>query len=318
MIKNSAYPYLAVVTAGIILAFLPFLISSYGLSFAIGTLNFAILATAWGIFSGPTRYISLASVVFFGIGSYTVAIFGETLSWPLILLISACIGGGIALIVGLATLRLAGIYFVIFTFGLSEMVRQLVTWYEVNITLSIGRYIFLDITQDQIFWQLLCLMIALLIGGIALGRSRLGFALRVIGGDETVARHFGLNPTNVKLGLFIASSMVMALAGAIMAPRWTYIDPAIAFNPTLSFQVVIMALLGGMHRLYGPLLGTLVLSVLFEILGSNFPQSFSLLLGVVFIIIVYLLPNGIVGRIEQIANMRHKKSKQDAFQEKTA
>ena len=115
-----------------------------------------------------------------------------------------------------------------------------------------------------------------------------------------MARHFGLNPTFAKLGLFVASSMIMALAGAIMAPRWTYIDPAIAFNPTLSFQVVIMALLGGMHRLYGPLLGALVMSFLFEALGSQFPQAFSLLLGLVFIVIVYLLPNGIVGRIEEL------------------
>lgn len=318
MIKSSPYPYIAVLLIGAALAFMPYLVSSYGLSLAIGTLNFAILATAWGLFSGPTRYISLASVVFFGIGSYTVAILGESLSWPMVLICAALIGAVVALVVGLATLRLAGIYFVIFTFGLSEMVRQLVTWYEVNITLSVGRYVFLDITQDVIFWQLLCLMIVLMIGAVALAQSRLGFALRVIGGDETVARHFGLNPTNVKLTLFITSSMVMALAGAIMAPRWTYIDPAIAFNPTLSFQVVIMALLGGMHRLYGPLLGAVVLSILFEILGSNFPQAFSLLLGVVFIIIVYLLPNGIVGRVEELSRLRHKKGKEAKLQESAA
>lgn len=299
MTDRSVYPYVAVLLATAILALFPFIAGSYGLSVAIGTLNFAVLATAWGLFSGPTRYISLASVVFFGIGSYTVAVLGEMLSWPMVLVVAALAGGGVALVVGLATLRLAGIYFVIFTFGLSEMIRQLVTWYEVNVTQSVGRYVFLDISQDQIFWQLLALLALLLLGAIALARSRLGFALRVIGGDETVARHFGLNPTFAKLGLFVVSSIVMALAGAIMAPRWTYIDPAIAFNPTLSFQVVIMALLGGMHRLYGPLLGALLLSFLFEALGSHFPQAFALLLGLAFMVIVYLLPNGIVGRVEE-------------------
>ncbi|GGE11522.1 amino acid/amide ABC transporter membrane protein 2, HAAT family [Gemmobacter megaterium] len=299
MISRTPWPYALIVAVFGALAFTPLVASSFQLAFAIGCLNFMVLATAWGLFSGPTRYVSLASVVFFGIGSYTVAVLGEAMPWPAVLAMAALIGGAVALVVGLATLRLAGIYFVIFTFGLSEMVRQLVTWYEVNVTLSIGRYIFLDITQTQIFWQLLALLAVVLIGAVALQRSRLGFALRVIGGDETMARHFGLNPTFAKLALFVASSVIMSLAGAIMAPRWTYIDPAIAFNATLSFQVVIMALLGGMHRIWGPLLGALLMSFLFEALGSRFPQAFSLLLGLVFIVIVYLLPNGIVGRIEE-------------------
>lgn len=307
MISRSPLPYIVILVLAGSFAMLPMIASSFQLAFAIGVLNFGVLATAWGLFSGPTRYISLASVVFFGIGSYTVAIVGEVMPWPAVLVLAALVGGAVALVVGLATLRLAGIYFVIFTFGLSEMVRQLVTWYEVNVTLSIGRYIFLDITQTQIFWQLLVLLAVVMLGAVALQRSRLGFALRVIGGDETMARHFGLNPTFAKLALFVASSMIMALAGAIMAPRWTYIDPAIAFNATLSFQVVIMALLGGMHRLYGPLLGAILMTFLFEALSNHFPQAFSLLLGLVFIVIVYLLPNGIVGRIEEgLARTRRK------------
>jgi branched-chain amino acid transport system permease protein len=307
MISRSPLPYLAILAIAGTVALLPLYASSFQLAFAIGLLNFAVLATAWGLFSGPTRYVSLASVVFFGIGSYTVAVVGEVMPWPAVLLVAALIGGAVALVVGLATLRLAGIYFVIFTFGLSEMVRQLVTWYEVNVTLSIGRYIFLDITQTQIFWQLLVLLTVVMIGAVALQRSRLGFALRVIGGDETMARHFGLNPTFAKLALFVASSMIMALAGAIMAPRWTYIDPAIAFNITLSFQVVIMGLLGGMHRIYGPLLGAILMTFLFEALGNNFPQAFSLLLGLVFIVIVYLLPNGIIGRVEELVARTRRK-----------
>lgn len=307
MISRSPLPYIAILVLAGSLATLPLYASSYQLTFAIGLLNFGVLATAWGLFSGPTRYISLASVVFFGIGAYTVAIVGEVMPWPAVLLLAALVAGAVALVVGLATLRLAGIYFVIFTFGLSEMVRQVVTWYEVNVTLSIGRYVFLDITQTQIFWQLLALLAIVMLGAVALQRSRLGFALRVIGGDETMARHFGLNPTFAKLALFVASSMIMALAGAIMAPRWTYIDPAIAFNITLSFQVVIMALMGGMHRIYGPLLGAVLMTFLFEALSNHFPQAFSLMLGLIFIVIVYLLPNGIVGRIEDVMARTRRK-----------
>lgn len=285
--------------AVILLAGLPFVADGYGLSLAINILNYAVLATAWALFSGPTRYVSLATVAFFGIGAYTVAVFGELLAWPLVLLIALGVGLLVALIVGLSTLRLSGVYFVVFTFGLAELIRQLVTWYEVNVTRTLGRYVFVAVTTEQIYWQLLCLAVLVFLAGILIRRSRLGLALRVIGDDETVARHLGINTTYAKVALFTLSAAVMTVAGAVMAPRWTYIDPAIAFNPVVSFQVLIMALLGGVHRLYGPLLGVIPLALLFEYLLANFPNHFSILIGLAFMLIVYAIPRGIVGLLEQ-------------------
>lgn len=292
----------AVLTA--LLACIPFVADSYRLSLAISLLNYTVLATAWALFSGPTRYVSLATVAFFGIGAYTVAVLGEVLAWPLVLLIALGIGSVVALIVGLATLRLSGVYFVIFTFGLAELVRQLVTWFEVNITRTLGRYVFLDITTDQIYWQLLGLTVLVFVAGLLIRRSRLGLALRVIGDDETVARHIGINTTTAKVALFVLSATFMTLCGAIMAPRWTYIDPAIAFNPVTSFQVLIMALLGGVHRLYGPLLGVVPLTLLFEFLLANFPNHFSILIGIAFMLIVYAIPQGIAGLLEKLTKRK--------------
>lgn len=287
-----------------LLASVPVVADSYRLSLAISLLNYTVLATAWALFSGPTRYVSLATVAFFGIGVYTVAVLGEVLAWPLVLLIALGLGMFVALIVGLATLRLSGVYFVIFTFGLAELVRQLVTWFEVNITRTLGRYVFLDITTDQIYWQLLGLTVLVFVAGILIRRSRLGLALRVIGDDETVARHIGINTTTAKVALFVLSASFMTLCGAIMAPRWSYIDPAIAFNPVTSFQVLIMALLGGVHRLYGPLLGVVPLTLLFEFLLANFPNHFSILIGIAFMLIVYAIPQGIAGLLEKLTKRR--------------
>jgi len=287
----------AAIGAGIaaLLALVPFLADGYGMSLAISMLSYAVLATAWAMFSGPTRYVSLATVAFFGVGAYTVGVLGELLPWPLVLAAAGLIGVALALVVGLATMRLAGAYFVIFTFGLTELIRQLVTWYEVKVSHTIGRYVFLDISQPQIYWQLLALGFVLFLTVLAVGRSRLGFALRVVGGDEMVARHVGIDTARVKAGLFALSALFMALTGAIMAPRWTYIDPAIAFNPVISFQVVIMALLGGVQRFYGPVLGVIPLTLLGEWLSATFPNHSSLMLGLVFLAIVYLLPRGVVG-----------------------
>jgi branched-chain amino acid transport system permease protein len=294
---NGGYITPVVMGAGIVglLALVPLFADGYGLSLGIGVLNYAVLATAWAMFSGPTRYISLATVAFYGVGAYTVAVLGELLPWPLVLLVAGAIGALLALAIGFSTMRLAGAYFVIFTFGLTELIRQLVTWYEVNVTRTIGRYVFLDITQEQIYWQLLALGAALFLTAYLIQRSRLGFKLRLIGGDETLARHVGIDVTRVKVSLFVLSTVFMTLTGAIMAPRWTYIDPNIAFNPVVSFEVVIMALLGGVQRLWGPLLGVIPLTLLFEYLNAYFPNHFSLILGLVFLVIVYLLPSGIAG-----------------------
>ena len=285
---------LAAATLGA-LAAVPFVGSSYHLALAISVLSYLVLATGWAMFSGPTRYISLATAAFFGIGAYTVAVLGELLPWPVVLAAAAVVGTAVSLLVGLSTLRLSGIYFVIFSFGLTELIRQLVTWYEANIHRSLGRYIFLDISQHGIFWQLFALAVLVFVVGWLIARSRLGLALRTIGDDEAVARHIGIDVTLAKLTLFTISAVFMTLVGAVMAPRWTYIDPAIAFNPLVSFQVVIMALLGGAGVLYGPLLGAVPLVLLFELITANFPNSFSVLLGIVFVAIVYGFPNGVAG-----------------------
>ena len=296
---RRALPALLVALAMGGLALVPSLGSGYHLALAIGILNNLVLATAWALFSGPTRYVSLATAAFFGIGAYATAALGESLPWPALLALAAAIGVAVALVVGLSTLRLSGIYFVIFTFGLAELIRQLVTWWEVNVSRSVGRYVFLDVTQEGIFWQLFGLAALVFLAGGLIGRSRLGLALRIIGDDEVVARHCGIDTTRAKLLLFAISAAFMTLAGAIMAPRWTYIDPSIAFNPLISFQALIMALLGGAGRLWGPLLGVLPLTLLFEVLGANFPNAFSILLGLVFMLIVYAVPNGVAGWLDR-------------------
>ncbi|MBL8569069.1 MAG: branched-chain amino acid ABC transporter permease [Phreatobacter sp.] len=290
---------LVVLAGAALLAPLPAVAGSYWMALIVNILMYSVLATAWALFSGPTHYVSLATAAFFGLGAYTMAFLGEKLPLPLVYPAAALIGAVVATVVGLSTLRLSGVYFVIFTFGLAELVRQLVTWAEAKFGGTVGRFVFIDVNQQGIFWMLLGLLVLVLLAGYAIQRSRLGWALRAIGEDETVARHSGVNTTISKVAVFVVSATFMTVVGAIMAPRWTYIDPSIAFNPIISFQVLIMALLGGAARLYGPILGVVPLAILFEILQANFPNSFSILLGLTFLVIVYFVPNGVVGLIDQ-------------------
>ncbi|MEQ9449464.1 MAG: branched-chain amino acid ABC transporter permease, partial [Rhodospirillaceae bacterium] len=133
-----------------------------------------------------------------------------------------------------------------------------------------------------------------------ISRSRLGLALKVVGDDETVAAHTGINIAGVKLALFAVSATIITLVGAIQAPRWTYVEPSIVFNPTISFLTLIMALLGGANRLWGPALGAIPLFLLFEWLSANFPNHYSIILGLMFIAIVFVVPRGVLAGVEDL------------------
>lgn len=277
-------------------ACLPWLGGAYALTIGVGIVMYTVLATSWALFSGPTHYISLATAAFYGVGAYTVGLGLDHLPYWVLLPIAGVLGGGMAGLVGLATLRLSGVYFVIFTLGLAELVRQIITWGQ-NWTGSKGIYVLTSLTERDIYWQLLALAALVYLAGWLIGRSRLGFALRIIGDDETVARHSGINTARAKVGLFVVPGAVAAITGAILAPRYVYIEPALAFTPMLSFQVVIMALLGGTGRLWGPVVGVIPFTFLWEAISASFPNQTTLLLGLSFLVIVYLLPRGFVGLV---------------------
>ena len=290
-----AIPVVAVV------AYLPLMDQSYYLALAVNIAMYAALCTAWTLFSGPTHYISLATAAFFGIGTYTVGLGIDVLPFPALILVAALASAVIAGVVGFATLRLSGIYFVVFTLGMAELVRQLVTWVQTNFTTGVGLYVFTDFTDAHLFWMLLALTVVIFITGWLVNRSRLGLAMRVIGNDETVAKHVGINTAGAKVLLFVISGAFIGIVGAIIAPRYAYIEPPSAFNPMISFQVVTMALLGGTHRLWGPLIGVVPFTIAFDQISAYFPNHTSIMIGLAFLAVVYLIPHGIVGRVEQLA-----------------
>ena len=115
-----------------------------------------------------------------------------------------------------------------------------------------------------------------------IGRSRLGFALRIIGNDELVAVHCGINTARVKVVLFVISSTFASIIGALVAPRWGYVEPVVAFNPFLSFQVVIMALPRRHPPFVGAGAGVIPFTLLWELISIEFPDQTTLLSARVF------------------------------------
>jgi branched-subunit amino acid ABC-type transport system permease component len=282
-----------------LLLLVPLFANAYWLSLAVTILTYVALATGWAFFSGPTRYVSLAASAFFGVGAYSVAVLATDYSYPVALLAAVAMSAVLSALIGLATLRLSGMYFVIFTFGLASLVSAAVTWWEFNIAKQAGWYLFLSITPKHIYYQLLALCVGIIALWLWRDRSRMGFALKTLGADETVARQIGINTVALKVGTFVVSSVVMTLAGAILAPRRSYMDAANAFNPEISFLTVIMALLGGANSVWGPLLGVVPLVVIQDYLSIAWASHFSVLLGLVLLGIVFFIPDGLIGLLRK-------------------
>jgi branched-chain amino acid transport system permease protein len=272
--------------------------SEYTVILITNVLMYVVLALSWAIFSGPTGYISLAPAAFFGVGVYASAL----LSADLPLSIVAPIGGVgsfiLAYLVGSLTLRLKGMYFTMFTFGLVELIRNLVHWWEVNISGTVGRLI-ISADNTTVFYAMVAAFLTVLFASYLIKGSRFGLALRSIGESEEAAAHSGVNVNRVKIVTFAVSAFFMGVTGATMSMRWTYIDPTSAFSVQYSFMPVLMAIFGGMGHLYAPVAGAAIFSLLEEILTTKFPYYYMLIFGLTMLVVILFMPYGLEGIIEK-------------------
>jgi len=282
----------------LLLATIPLYVNPYLVILLTSVFMYIVLTLSWAIFSGPTRYISLASSAFFGVGVYSSAVLGEVLPIPAVIFLGGIVGSLLAFCIGILTLRLRGMYFIIFTFGVSELMRHFLLWWETNMKGTVGRFV-VSMEPETVYYFMLVIFAVCLIVAHLLKESRFGLSLRSIGEHEEAALHIGINVTLLKTLTFALSAFFMSAAGAIMATRWTYIDPSIAFNPLFSFMPVLMAIFGGIGRLSGPIVGAAIFAMLEEILITRFPYYYMLIFGVILILVILFLPSGLVGLIKR-------------------
>jgi branched-chain amino acid transport system permease protein len=291
------------------LAVLPLYGSLYVSILVTSVIMYTIITVSWVLFSGPSGYLSLASAAFFGVGIYASALLlpntGAVLPMPVVILIAGAVSFVMAVLVGFLTLRLKGIYFAIFTFGLVELVKQLLLWWEHSLTGTRGRFVML-VDNEVIFWYMLAIFVVLMLTVYFIRRSRFGLALQSIGENEDAAQHSGVNVTMLKVVTFGISAVFMGMAGAVIATKWTYVDPYIAFNPLFSFLPVLMAIFGGMGQIYGPVIGSVIFAYLQETLQTEFPYVYMLIFGLVLIAAILYLPDGIVGLIPRLVQRWRK------------
>ncbi|WP_341916021.1 branched-chain amino acid ABC transporter permease [Polaromonas sp. YR568] len=272
---------------------LPHYGSEFVVSMALTCLMYVALSSSWGLFCGSTRYLSLATSAFFGIGAYTSAIALEKMAWLESIALGAGIATVVAVVMGAAVLHLRGTYFAVLTFGMTELIRHAVTYFEKKVTGTVGRVLTVVPDRDTIYLTVLALAVLAVLVSIIVRRSRFGLALMGIGADEQRAQTLGVNTRLIKVAGFAMTAAFAGAVGAAMAVRWTYIDPHTVFNPFIGFQTVLIALIGGAMTLWGPLIAAIVFSVLAETLRLQAPQVYMMSLGLLLILSVLYLPGGL-------------------------
>ena len=273
------------------------------------TIAYIVLTVSWSFFSGKTGYISLATAAFYGIGMYIQAVYGRQIPLWGILILSAAVSFAVGYIIGVVTLRLRGIYFTIFTFGLVLSLNKFFHWYEGMFTRTKGRMV-KPYDNETIFYATLIVLAITIIAMLLMNKSRFGLSLKCIGQNEDSAQHIGVKTTSTKVFAFAISAAPAGAIGAVMSSSIGYIDPDTAFVMNASFFPVLMAIFGGMGTVYGPIVGAVVFYMLQDYLIRATP-FYMIIFGVIMVLVVLFMPKGVFGTINSIIAKARSKSEME-------
>ena len=277
------------------------------LTFFFLTLLYITLSQSWNILGGYTGQINLGHAGFFGAGALAARYIWLHFGLPLPL---AILGGGLAatifaMIIGFPAFRLRGIYFVIGTLVLAEILRlvfyTILPRADVMPMRLLGAY-------SLIPRYYLSLLIALLTVAAVywISRSRLGLGLMSIREDEDAAEASGVDTQRYKLLAFAISTFLAGLAGGIYAYYSAAFRAGGLFEPVWTFDAVIIVFVGGVGTILGPVIGSVFFVLLKQFLSLYLPGGIHVaVFGVLFIIVVLFLPGGLV---ELITRFRKRTS----------
>lgn len=274
---------------------------NYFLRLATTVAMYITLAAAWNIVGGFTGYPSFATAAFFGFGAYASGIMlskGVPLSVAWVG--AGCLAAIFAAALGLAILHLRGHYFAIASLVVADVLREVTnTWVSLtgggmglNVPLVGGSA---DMQARFFLGVMLALAVVTVLATYWVSRSRLGVALQCIEQNEDAAQVIGIDTRRAKVAAFTISSLFIGVAGAIYASWTAYIDPSDVYDVSLSVKPIIIALLGGVGTLSGPVIGAFVFLGLEELIWRNSLEFHAGILGILVVALVLFLPSGLRG-----------------------
>ena len=284
----------AVAAGAVALAALPFVADDYLVGVGLALLMWLALTESWCVLSKMTGYVSLGSVVFYGLGATLVVVTWQKVPLWVAVPAAGLVAAAFAAIVGGPVLRVRGPYFVILTYGLAELVKYSIVAAE-SAAGTASRILFGAPDLVTIYFAMFALAVAATVLLSWVSGSRFGHGLRSLRENEEAAETLGVPVVRYKLAAFVLSAAIPGMVGGVMALRSTYFVVGQVFDPMLSVTVIAMAVLGGGDDTRGPLLGVVFLALLSELLWARAPLLYMVLLGVILFVFVLLVPNGLVG-----------------------
>lgn len=258
-------------------------------------LLYITLGQSWNVLGGFTGQVNLGHAAFFGIGVLVARQLWLAAHWPYPL---AFLAGGVAatafgLVVGVPTFRLRGAYFSMGTLGLAEALRIAVSNVFPNINALPAQFTAEYDIVNHYYLALGLATVAVVTAFVSI-TSRVGLGWVAVREDEEAARASGVNPLLHKLTALIVSSFLAGLAGATFALHQASFYAQFAFEPTWTFDAVLITFIGGVGTVLGPLIGAIFYIVVREQLAVSFIQFHHIIFGILFILIVLLLPGGLI------------------------
>ncbi|KKM10119.1 hypothetical protein SY88_15910 [Clostridiales bacterium PH28_bin88] len=312
--KNKKQNGLLLLALAAVLLLLPLGLDSYYLNLLIVTVYGVYLAQCWNIMSGYAGQFSFGHATFFGLGAYTSSmLFTEVGLTPWL---GMLIGGVLAALAGWVIgflafrYRLKGHYFALATLAFAETLRVIaLNWRFVKgamgILIPLGEKPTNFQFGEPIYFYYIILAMAILITFLVhkLAKSKLGLYMVAIRENEDAAEALGVGAFKYKLIAVSVSAFLTALGGTFYVQFYSYIDPELAFGNHVSVNILTPVIIGGVGTVWGPVLGSLVLTPISEITRGLFPGLSGInmiIYGAILIVAIMYLPEGIIGLIQNI------------------
>lgn len=261
-------------------------------------LLYIVGASAWNLVGGVAGQFSLAQSAFVGTGAYATVMVMLKLGWTgTTALVAAAVAGVLlALVMGGVLFRLRGAYFTIgsLAFALAAL-SWMTIWSFTGATEGLSAPLALAPEPDALFTLALLLAVVAIAVAIAVAHSAYGLRLMAVRDDEEVADSLGVAPFLSKLGVLVASGALTALAGGTLALQSISIEPFSAFSVNWTISFIVMAIVGGLGTVWGPVLGAVVIYYGLTVQLQDLPTVGSIVSGALIVVLITFLPTGLLG-----------------------
>ena len=298
---------------------LPFVVrDAYWVNLAVLALMAAQIGAAWNLVGGYAGQASLGHAAFFGLGAYTSTLLLVNFGWNpwLGMVAGGLVAAVLSAVFGWSCFRLKGHYFTMATIAVAEIVQIVFTNWEYAGT-AVGLSIPMDkqgvaamVFSDKVsyYWLALGLLALTLLATWAVERSFLGFYFRAIKDEPDAARSIGIDIARYKQVALSLSAFFTAIGGSLYAQKELYIDPGSVLSTALSIKMALVSILGGVGTLFGPVLGSVVLTVIEELSRAGFGGSGrgtdTVIYAGLIVVVAVFYPSGIVGWFRERAARR--------------